>query len=195
MMTWTVFFSLLGAFRWNLLLTVESMLVGSFLGYLLARMMNSHIRPFHSFGVVVNRCSCYLPSYVLLIVFPNLLPQKIMWMGWSLQFSSMFIAMIALSIPVIGLSSRLWAKTGIGKMKYQHYIFYRQYFIVILMASVTSSVIGVPEILATANTYVASAACQSIFLPVYGFVCGCFMVTAVLIRGISRLFVERISYK
>ncbi|CAG8999236.1 MAG: hypothetical protein CENE_01205 [Candidatus Celerinatantimonas neptuna] len=195
MMTWPLSIALFCAFRWNLLLTVESMLVGSLLGYLLARMMNSYIKAFHALGTVVNRCFCYLPSYVLLIVFPNIFPQKIMLLGWPLRFSPMSIAMIALSIPVIGLSSRLWAKTGTKKMKYQHYIFYRQYFIVILMASVTSSVIGVPEILATANTYVASVARQSAFFPVYGFVCGCFMTTAILIRVFFRLCVERVSHK
>ncbi|MCX4029556.1 hypothetical protein H0A36_03860 [Endozoicomonas sp. SM1973] len=107
-------------------------------------------------------------------------------MGKIYTLPSLAKSIFALTIPVIGFSSDQLLKffqdqqlpykekvDGLVKASWQ-------YFLVILMASTTASVIGVNEIMASANTLIATSGDPRLTLPVYAYVALWFITSSLL---------------
>lgn len=196
----TVIVSFLNAFTYNLIIAFFAMAIGCPIGFLLgvlARFPSKFLR--WSLNIV-HSLFCNVPSFVLLFYFALIVPSQFELLGESWSVLPLFKAILALSVPVIGYYIDVFRHVFKDNMRFSIASF-KPFFIVILMASTTASVIGVEEIMATANTYIASEGNTSKVLSVYLLVVLIFILSGFLIQALfclsnhlyHRLFGEQYS--
>lgn len=183
LLPWSDLATFVMAFAYNLVIAVCAMLLGCVvalgLGYGAAIASHSVYKSMK----LIRSLFCNVPSFVLLFYFTLIVPSRIELLGDVWSVSPLIKATLALAIPVIGYFSELFER-----MMTEHFRIplstIKQFFIVILMASTTASVIGVEEIMATANTYIAVRGDTEVMLKVYLTVATVFVISGVLIQAL-----------
>ncbi|MCW0182439.1 MAG: ATP-binding protein [Zavarzinia sp.] len=167
LLTWTPFLAL--GFLWNILISLVSMAIGTPLGFGLARLRLSGSR----IGAGLTAAARLPPTFVLIYYLAYVLPTEIVISGYSLGLPGWLKASLALSVAVAGfvsdnaLSALRHHKRG-ERVEALYFIpAWTTYFLIIVMASSTASVIGVPEIVQRANTVIAAVGEPSATLWVY----------------------------
>ncbi|MDI6024971.1 hypothetical protein QBK99_01930 [Corticibacterium sp. UT-5YL-CI-8] len=153
---WTPF--LAGGFLWNILISAATMAIGTPLGYGLARLRLSGWR----LGRFLTAAARLPPTFVLIYYLAYVLPTEISIGGVSLEIAGWIKASLALSVAVAGfvsdnaLSAIRHHRRGETVEAFYFIPAWTTYFLIIVMASSTASVIGVPEIVQRANTVIAA---------------------------------------
>ncbi len=177
----------LSAYSINLVIAVLAMAIGCPFGFLFGYLSGYSNKALQWLLMSLRSLFCNVPSFVLLFYFTLIVPSQFEFMGGLWSVSPFAKAVLALSIPVVGYYSAVFEQVLQGKAHFSMATF-KQFFIVILMASTTASVIGVPEIMAVANTYIASQGDTSIMLMVYMAVVLIFIVSGLVIQFLFFIF-------
>ncbi|MGC9419216.1 MAG: hypothetical protein ACP5EN_09640 [Rhodovulum sp.] len=152
---------LAGGFGRNLLISAVSMGLGTLIGAALGWLRFHRFRAtLGSERMLTNLCR-NVPSFVLLYYMAFMLPAEVEIAGRILAVPVWIKATLALTFPAIGFASdqslgffrqRADGVAGAGETFTVAWI---QYFLIIIMASATASVIGVDEIVGRANMVIA----------------------------------------
>lgn len=187
---WTPSFSV--GFSVNLLISFVAMLVGTAIGWMIAcgrcakNKKLAHTSHF-STGIFRN-----IPSFVFMFYIAFIIPIEFEWQGENIRFPAWIKASIALAVPVVGFASDQFYR--LIRESHTHnpialpmfFVSWTQYFLIILMASSTASVIGVNELVGRANTAIAIIRDPSIMLWMYLYVAAWFLLSAKIINGILK---------
>jgi polar amino acid transport system permease protein len=184
---WTPF--LAGGFVFNLLIAALSMLFGTILGGALGR-----ARSVRSWMVRVSAASATglcrnVPSFVLMFYVAFVLPVEIAWAGTIVAVPMWIKATLALTIPVTGFTSdqmlafRRQSRAGVGSAGSTFMTAWLQYFLIVLMASATASVIGADEIVGRANRVIATDQRPEFLIATYVYVSAWFLLTGLFITA------------
>ncbi|MBW4706662.1 hypothetical protein KX928_02570 [Roseobacter sp. YSTF-M11] len=179
-------------FATNLLISILSMgfgtVLGTVLGWLRARRV-SGLGPLSHFGTNVCR---NVPSFVLLFYMASMIPSEVEFGGTIMAVPLWIKATLALTFPVIGFTSdqskgffeqRRAGVSGAGEI---FTIAWLQYFLIIIMASATASVIGADEIVGRANIVISQNESAQFLLVTYLYVSLWFLVTGLILSGIVK---------
>lgn len=183
---------LAGGFAINLLISAVSMAVGTVLGVILGRLRHA------GYGLLdvpsrfaTNICR-NVPSFVLLFYMASMIPSELNMGGIIYAVPLWVKAILALIFPVIGFASdqslgyfeqRARAETGARETFVVAWV---QYFLIIIMASATASVIGADEIVARANTLISQQSDDGFMLATYLFVSIWFLATGVVLSTVVK---------
>lgn len=191
--------ALMEGFQLNLLISFFAMLCGSALGAGLALSRRSQSRVINVPGRLTTLLARNIPSFVFLFYLAILIPTEVEFQGQWVSIPATWKAILALTIPVAAfvsdqLSLMLLPSDDARKIAPGNvFVAWSQYFIVILMASSTVSVIGVKDILAQANILIASHPQGQLTLWAYCYVALVFIASAILLN--SLLYVASWLYK
>jgi polar amino acid transport system permease protein len=170
---WTPY--LLGGFVWNIIVSLASMGVGTVLGGLLAlgRAGSRHgVR--RSCEILTHICR-NVPTFVFLYYLAFLLPFEVEIGGQLVTIPPWIKASLALAIAVVGFVSDNLLAAVLAHRRGDHataHLFvpnWTMYFVIIVMASSTASVIGVPELVARSNTVIGALNDDRVMIWVYGY--------------------------
>lgn len=171
LITWTPF--LAEGFLYNIGISLLTMLIGTPLGLALARARGSERRGLRRVGAATTTVARNVPTFVMLFYLALVFPAEVGFGGATIPFPAWLKASIALAIAVAGFVS----DTGLIAMGHMRrgdrsaaLLFlpaWATYFIIIVMASSTASVIGVPEIVQRANTVVGATGQREMMLWIY----------------------------
>ncbi|MCH8466946.1 MAG: ABC transporter permease subunit [Roseinatronobacter sp.] len=148
-------------FAVNLLIATLSMAFGTVLGLALCAMRaypRWWTRPPAEFATSLCR---NVPSFVLLFYVAFMLPVEVEFFGAVVAIPLWIKATVALTIPVVGFVSdqalglRRQRAEGDTEASATFFLAWMQYFLIIIMASATASVIGADEIVGRANRLIA----------------------------------------
>ena len=182
---------LAGGFATNLLISALSMALGTGLGALLGLVRANRTRGLtRAAGMATNVCR-NVPSFVLLFYMAFMLPSEIDWAGRIIAVPVWIKATLALTFPVVGFASDqslgyfTQVRAGIAGARETFAIAWIQYFLIIIMASATASVIGADEIVGRANTIIAQNDSASFLLVTYLYVSAWFLMTGLAVSNLS----------
>ncbi len=193
--TWTPY--LAAGFALNVLISVLAMALGTPLGAALARLRASKHAGRRGAGAALTGVFRNVPSFVLLYYVAFLVPVEFSWGETVIAVPQWLKATLALIIPVVGFASdnvldlirrlqggadHAWLMFGAA---------WTQYFLIIIMASSTASVIGADEIVGRANTVIAALDAPEVMLWVYLYVSAWFLASGVLVWSAATLVHRR----
>jgi polar amino acid transport system permease protein len=154
--TWTPYLG--QGFLWNILISAVTMAIGTPLGLGLARLRLSGSR----LGAGLTAAARLPPTFVLIYYLAYALPPQFQLGDTVVPLEGWLKASLALSIAVAGfvsdnaLSAFRHHRRGETVEALYFIPAWTTYFLIIMMASSTASVIGVPEIVQRANTVIAA---------------------------------------
>lgn len=169
LLVWTPF--LAAGFAWNVGISVATMVIGTPVGLALARLRLSGSR----IGALLTAASRLPPTFVLIFYFAYVLPAQFSVFGLVISLPGWLKASLALSVAVTGFVSdnALSSLRHLRRGEYVEALYFvpawTSYFLIIVMASSTASVIGVPEIVYRANTLIAATGDVGATPWVYGY--------------------------
>ena len=117
------------------------------------------------------------------------LPAEIPWRGSVVTVPLLVKATLALTMPVIGFASdqglalRRQRRERIAGAEATYLVAWLQYFLIILMASATASVIGADEIVGRANRVIATDDRPAFLIATYGYVSAWFLASGLLVSA------------
>lgn len=195
----------------NFLISSVAMGSGTLIGFFVGNARNSHKAAIRQLGQLVNNLCRNIPSFVLMFYMAFLIPIEIV-LPWQLSLSAPFFieqnsifsvspwlkGSLALTIPVIGFSgdlfyshqqNRQWRDMRSQKEGFAHLLeSWVNYFLIIIMASATASVIGIQEILGVANNIIAARPDAIYFrLWLYLYVATWFLILGTLVNLLLNL--------
>jgi ABC-type amino acid transport system permease subunit len=183
---WTPF--LAGGFAGNLLIASVAMLAGTAVGCLLGRGRDAG-RLARSVPELATGLCRNVPSFVLMFYVALVLPVEVDWAGSVIAVPLRAKAALALTIPVIGFASdqylafRRQRRRGLDGAGAIYLAAWLQYFLIVLMATATASVIGVDEIVGRANRVIATDDRPEFLIATYVYVSGWFLVSGLMISA------------
>ncbi|ODS22414.1 hypothetical protein AB835_14300 [Candidatus Endobugula sertula] len=187
---WTPNFA--AGFGLNLSISLTAMLVGTLIGWLLASGRSSSTHWASIISSLATGIFRNIPSFVFMFYIAFVIPIEFEWQGEPIRFPVWIKASIALAVPVIGFASdqfyRLTYEIKQGNIIAlpMFFVSWAQYFVIIIMASSTASVIGVHEIVGRANTAIAVIRDPNNMLWIYLYVAGWFLCSAIIINMILK---------
>ena len=134
-----------------------------------------------------------VPSFVLMFYVAFVLPVEIAWGDAVVPVPMWVKATLALTIPVIGFASdqslafRRQRDDGVAGAGAIFLTAWLQYFLIILMASATASVIGADEVVGRANRVIATDQRPGFLVATYLYVSAWFLVTGLALSGGAAL--------
>lgn len=182
-LTWLPF--LLEGFLLNLLISALAMTIGTLFGGALAQARLSRPTRLRQAGLLLTELTRNVPTFVFLYYLAFMLPSEFSLPGSASTWviAGWVKASLALSIAVTGfcadnLSTSLSAwRTGDHDRALLFIPSWAGYALIIVMASSTASVVGVPELLSRCNTVIAATGNTRMMLPVYLLACAIFVLT------------------
>ncbi len=186
---WTPSFAT--GFSINLLISLVSMCAGTAIGWVIAKGRLSSQQTLLLSSNMLTAVFRNIPSFVFMFYIAFILPVEFQWLGQDYRLSPWIKAAIALTVPVVGFTSdqfyRLYKENQNNPIALpMFFVSWTQYFLIILMASSTASVIGVDEIVGRANTAIAVTRDPNIMLWVYLYVSLWFLLSATIINGVLK---------
>lgn len=185
---------LLIGFGMNWLISVLSMVLGMGIGLPLA-LARDQVGGLARRPAQLLTSTCRnIPSFVLIFYLAFVLPVEISVAGQILTVPLWLKAALALTIPVIGFSSDQalayfrQRRKGIPDARAIFAVAAVQYFLIILMASATSSVIGVEDSVARMNQIIAYETTPPMMLLGYSYIGLFFIVTSLMVGRLTRRF-------
>ncbi len=190
---------LAGGFATNLLISVLSMSVGTILGIFLGRLRHAGLRAIELPSRFATNMCRNVPSFVLLFYMASMIPSEITLAGSIYAVPLWIKATLALVFPVIGFSSDQsfgffrQREAGLPGARATFLVAWAQYFLIIVMASATASIIGADEIVGRANTIIAQSDGNTFLISMYLYVSIWFILTGLAlttcIKQVSKRFV------
>ncbi|KXF83052.1 hypothetical protein [Enterovibrio coralii] len=182
--------SFLAAFSLNLFISASAMAIGFPIGITLFKGVQSNTFILRIFAKAVRSLIGNIPSFVMLYYFAIVIPSNGHIFGYEYSFPPLFNAIFALALPVVGYSCDLsFQKQHEGRMVSFRAL--NQFFLIILMASTTASAIGVTEVLATANNFIASSGDATQMLSAYFVVALFFLCIGLLLNAVTLMVEKR----
>lgn len=188
---------LLGGYGYNLLIAALAMLIGTFAGCLISLARQSEYTLLKLPGSLLTSLCRNVPSFVLMFYIAFVLPVEFTWNGNLLQVPLWLKATLALVIPVVGFAS----DQGLAYLRQRKQsapdagavfgVAWVQYYLIVLMASATASVIGADEVVGRANRVIAIDNSPLFLLLVYSYVCLWFLFTGLLTSGAIQALQRR----
>jgi len=192
LIAWTPFLAV--GFLRNLLISGLAMALGTIIGIALARLRYGDLRGGRVVAGAFTSVCRNVPSFVLIFYVAFLLPVELTWGQWVIQVPVWIKAALALTLPVVGFASdqfRGFLRQRAAKLAGAAPMFWTawaQYFLIILMASATASVIGADEVVGRANRVVATNNDPTLLIATYSYVTAWFLLTGLAIsRAAPRL--------
>lgn len=182
---------LAGGFANNLLISVLSMGLGTALGVGLGAMRAKGRAIGVPARLVTDLCR-NVPSFVLMFYMAFMLPSEITLNGSIYSLPLWLKATLALTFPVIGFASDqslgyfVQRRDGLKGAREIFAVAWIQYFLIIIMASATASVIGADEIVGRANIVIASGSSPTFLLTTYVYVSLWFVATGLIVTTLGR---------
>jgi polar amino acid transport system permease protein len=186
---WSPF--LAGGFAINLAISAVAMTVGTLLGAALGRARDTGLLRLPA-GLATSLCR-NVPSFVLLFYVAFLLPVEVVLDTRVVPIPLWIKAALALTIPVIGFASdqflafRRQRAACLATAGATFAVAWVQYFLIILMASATASVIGADEIVGRANRVIATDGRTAMLIAVYLYVSAWFLAAGLGVTALARL--------
>lgn len=178
---------LLAGYGYNLLIAAVAMFAGTLLGLATALARTSPYLPLRLSGRGLTSLCRNIPSFVLMFYVAFVFPVEILWGDNYLQVPLWSKAALALIIPTVGFAS----DQGLAYLRQRRddtpdaaatfVTAWVQYFLIILMASATASVIGADEVVGRANRVIAADNSPEFLLLTYSYVCLWFLVTGLAV--------------
>ncbi|MGG1943825.1 polar amino acid ABC transporter permease [Trinickia sp. NRRL B-1857] len=170
---WTPY--LAGGFVWNVAISFVALLVGLPAGFALASLRLSSRPALSRTGRWLTTASRNVPTFVfqyyLMFMLPN--PLALPFVAVAVPAPAWLKASLALALAIAGFTSdnllgplRDW-RAGSAQRARLFLAHLTHYFVVIVMASSTASVIGVPELVSRCNTVIAALGRSDAMLWVY----------------------------
>ncbi len=196
LMAWTPY--LAGGFVWNIVISLTAMAIGSVLGAALAVMRTAARPGLVRTSLALTAFTRNVPTFVVLFYLAFVIPVEFEIDNAVYPFPAWVKASIALAIAVVGFVSdnlstaiRAWRDGNRGTAL----LFipgWTSYFVVIVMASSTASVIGVGEIVSRCNTVIGATGRNGLMLWIYlyamtWFFLFCFPMNLLMARARRRL--------
>ena len=157
-------------FVWNLIISAVAMLVGTILGAGLALLRLRRSPRARWIGVALTDLTRNVPTFVFLYYLAFLIPTEFEAFGSQYVFPAWLKAALALSIAVVGFTSDS-LHTAMREWRGGHHaaslLFipsWTSYFVIVLMASSTASIIGVGEIVSQCNTIIGAVGRSELML-------------------------------
>ncbi|MDB4854339.1 hypothetical protein OAH86_06110 [Planktomarina temperata] len=184
-------------FSINLLISVTAMSVGTIIGVFLGLWrFKRHLggSPLGGLGTSICR---NVPSFLLLFYMASMVPSEVEVGSQIIALPLWIKATVALIFPVIGFASDQTLgyfqqrREGTSGAFETFAVAWLQYFLIIIMASATASVIGADEIVGRANILISQSGDDSLLLPTYLFVSIWFISTGLLFSGVLKLILSR----
>lgn len=183
---------LAGGFAINLLISAVSMAVGTVLGVLLGRLRYGGMVILDAPSRFATNICRNVPSFVLLFYMASMIPSEVEISGTIHTVPVWIKATLALIFPVIGFSSDQalgyfdQRARGVSGARDTFLIAWAQYFLIIIMASATASVIGADEIVGRANTLISRQSDDGFLLATYLFVSLWFLATGLIFTTVIK---------
>lgn len=188
---------LLGGFVTNLLIAALSMTAGTAIGLTLAALRGGARWLAAPAGFATSLCR-NVPSFVLLFYVAFMLPVEVEISGRLVTVPLWIKATVALTIPVIGFASdqglgyRRQRAAGDASAGSTFFVAWMQYFLIIVMASATASVIGADEIVGRANRIIAQDPRPAFLMLTYLYVSLWFIAAGLVFsQGLGRFVAWR----
>ncbi len=169
--TWTPY--LAEGFGWNIIISIVAMAVGTAIGAALAQARLSRRRGLVGAATGVTAVSRNVPTFVCLFYLAFLLPNEATIAGIAVAIPAWVKASLALSVAVVGYVSDTFGaaiadhRRGRPEAMLLLLPSWMTYFLIIVMASSTASVIGVSEIVSRANTVIGATGRDDLMVWVY----------------------------
>ena len=181
-------------FGWNIIVSLVAMAVGTIVGMVLALLRGgSHWSVRHSGGAVTTLAR-NAPTFVMLFYLAYIIPTEFTLFGAAATFPAWIKASLALGIAVAGYVSdnALAAIRHLRRHEMAEALLFvpawTSYFLIIVMASSTASVIGVPELVRRADTVIGAVDKVGLALWVYLWAMIWFLGFSLLLTfGMNRL--------
>ena len=196
---WTPY--LLTGFGWNIVVSLTAMAIGTVAGLLLAVMQDSSVWGAKSGGNVLTAAMHVAPTFVMLFYLTYMIPEQLEFFGLSVHVPVWLKASLAFGIAVAGfvsdnalVSIRYFSKGHIPEAL----LFlpsWTNYFLIIVMASSTASVIGVPEMVYRARTVIGAVDQIGFLFWAYLYVMIWFLVFSILLTMIMHLLRNRLTQR
>ncbi|WP_299740707.1 hypothetical protein [uncultured Roseobacter sp.] len=186
---------LAGGFAMNLLISALSMTFGTTVGLAIGslRARGGFIGKPARLATDVCR---NVPSFVLMFYMAFMLPSEVE-IGQAIYKLPLWLkATLALTFPVIGFASDQTVgyfrqkSAGLVGARETFIVAWVQYFLIIIMASATASVIGADEIVGRANIVIASGDSPLFLLTTYMYVALWFITTGLIVTSISKSIIR-----
>ena len=160
LITWTPYLAV--GFGWNMLVSLVAMAVGTVLGVGLAAMRGGRARRVSQGAGALTLLAASAPTFVMLFYLAYMVPGSFEILGAVVTVPVWLKASLALSIAVAGYVSdnALAALRALRRGQTTEALLFlpswTNYFLLILMASATASVIGVPELVFRVDTVISA---------------------------------------
>jgi len=187
---------LAGGFANNLLISIVAMSLGTMIGVSLGALRARGGLVVAPARLATDLCR-NVPSFVLMFYMAFMLPSEITLAGEIYALPLWVKATLALTFPVIGFSSDQslgyfrQRREGLSGARDVFTIAWIQYFLIIIMASATASVIGADEIVGRANIVIASGSSTTFLLSTYVYVSLWFIATGLIVTTLGRWLSRR----
>ncbi len=194
LLTWTPY--LAEGFLWNIVVSVVAMVIGTGIGIVFAMMRFGRLRVVNRSGGALTLLAASAPNFVMLFYLSYTIPGSFEVLGVTVQMPVWLKASLALSIAVAGYVSdnALAALRHLRSGRFTEALlflpYWTNYFMIIVMASATASVIGVPELVHRSETVIGALGRTSVSFVIYLYAMVWFLVfagvVALLMRGMRR---------
>ena len=160
LITWTPYLAV--GFGWNILVSLVAMAVGTTLGIGLAAMRGGRARRVSQGAGALTLVAASAPTFVMLFYLAYMVPGRFEILGAVVIVPVWLKASLALSIAVAGYVSdnALAALRALRRGQTTEALLFlpswTNYFLIIVMASATASVIGVPELVFRVDTVISA---------------------------------------
>ena len=160
LLTWTPY--LAAGFGWNMIVSLAAMAVGTLVGVPLALLRGGSARGVKGTGSMLTTLARSAPTFVMLFYLAYVIPGSFEVLGVAVAVPAWFKASLALAIAVAGYVSdnALAALRHLRRGETAEALLFlpswTSYFLIIVMASATASVIGVPELVHRAQTVIGA---------------------------------------
>ena len=158
--TWSPY--LAEGFGWNIIVSLLAMAIGSIVGLVLALLRSGSNWGVRHSGGALTTLARNAPTFVMLFYLAYIIPTEFELFGAALIFPAWIKASLALGIAVAGYVSdnALAAIRHLRRHETAEALLFvpawTSYFLIIVMASSTASVIGVPELVRRADTVIGA---------------------------------------
>jgi len=188
-------------FSLNLLISVLAMSIGTLIGVTLGRLRYAGAAGVTAPSRFLTSICRNVPSFVLLFYMASMIPSEVTLRGEIYAVPLWIKATLALIFPVIGFSSdqslgyfkqRASGLPGAGETFLVAWV---QYFLIIIMASATASVIGADEIVGRANMAISQTGGDAFLITMYLYVSLWFIATGLVMTSLVKRLSKRTQKK
>ena len=191
LITWTPYLAV--GFGWNMLVSLVAMVIGTAAGIGLAALRGGGTRRLSQGGSALTLLAASAPTFVMLFYLAYMVPASFQVLGVVVPVPVWLKASLALSIAVAGFVSdnALAALRHLRRGQIAEAMLFlpswTNYFLIIVMASATASVIGVPELVYRVDTVIAALGQPQLSFWIYLYAMAWFLAFAGVVALVMRV--------